>query len=126
MNRAFPAAALAALLACAAARAAPLVRDTMVEPTGCSLTVRFGSYAMGIDRPAATKIAAAIGRSKGVAAVTRYRWGREGEYTLCVRTRTAREAAALFERLRPLLPPRPLGPIAMFLADGRSARAPKG
>lgn len=120
------AAALSAVLACAAGRAAPVeVRDVAVEPSGCSLRVRFASYAMGIDGQAATRMGTAIREAEGVTAVTRYRWGREGEYTLCVRTRSARDAAALFVRLRSLLPPRPRGPIAILLSDGRSALAPK-
>ena len=64
-------------------------------------------------------------KARGVGQVTRHRWGREGEYTLCVRMRTAGAAAALFQRLRPLLPPKPHGPITLSLADGRIVRAPR-
>lgn len=121
--------AAAPLILLAAAAAAPpaaaaSVRDVAGKASGCALRADFGSYAMGIDRGAAEAIERTILAAKGVGQVTRHRWGREGEYTLCVRMRTAGAAAALFQRLRPLLPPKPHGPIAISLADGRTARAP--
>ena len=79
---------------------------------------------MGIDRSAAASFEKAILSSRGVRDVARHRWGREGEYTLCIAMRSPRAAMALFARLKPLLPPKPRGPIALSLADGRTARAP--
>lgn len=107
-----------------ASASAAAIRDSTGKASGCALRVDFGSYAMGIDGTAAQAIERTILSARGVGQVTRHRWGREGEYTLCVRMRTAGAAAALFQRLRPLLPPKPHGPIAISLADGRTARAP--
>ncbi len=103
---------------------AATIRDSAGKASGCALRVDFGSYAMGIDGTAAQAIERTILSARGVGHVTRHRWGREGEYTLCVRMRTAGEAAALFRRLRPLLPTKPHGPITLSLADGRIVRAP--
>jgi hypothetical protein len=117
------------LLLAAAALPAPAkaatIRDSTGKASGCALRVDFGSYAMGIDGTAAQAIERTILSARGVGQVTRHRWGREGEYTLCVRMRTAGAAAALFQRLRPLLPPKPHGPITLSLADGRIVRAPR-
>ena len=104
---------------------AATIRDVPGKASGCALRVDFGSYAMGIDGTAAQAIERTILSARGVGQVTRHRWGREGEYTLCVRMRTAGAAAALFQRLRPLLPPKPHGPITLSLADGRIVRAPR-
>lgn len=88
---------LAALAACAAAPAP--IPDVAAQPADCSLTVRFGSYAMGIDREAATRIEALLAAERG-SAVTRHGWGREGEYDLCVKTRSQAEAETLLARIR--------------------------
>ena len=81
------------------------------EPEGCSLSVSFGSYAMGIDRSAAAAIDRLVEGHADVAAVSRQGAGREGEYMLCVATRSQAGAARLFAEIRKLLPPRPVGPI---------------
>lgn len=83
----------------------------------CALIVRFGSYAMGIDRPAAARIEAFLAGRPDVAATQRYPWGREGEYDLCVRTRPQADAVALFEALRPLVPAKAVGPIEVRMID---------
>jgi hypothetical protein len=120
-----PATILLAAAACTSAAAAqPAIRDAPGKAAGCALRVDFGSYAMGIDRGAAAAVEKAILLSRGVGDIARHRWGREGEYTLCVVMRSPRAAAVLFDRLKPLLPPKPRGPIALSLADGRTVRAP--
>lgn len=95
------------------------IEDGTGSPGKCSLTVSFGSFAMGIDRGAAARIEPAILGHPGVRSVTRHRWGMEGEYTLCVQTREDADAEALFEQLRPLVPKAPRGPIKIALRDGR-------
>ena len=107
-----------------AAAAPPAIRDAPGKAAGCALRVDFGSYAMGIDRGAAAAVEKAILSSRGVGDIARHRWGREGEYTLCVAMRSRRAAMALFARLKPLLPAKPRGPIALSLADDRTVRAP--
>ena len=111
----------------AAASAAPAAREIVeVEalPQGCALTVRFGSYAMGIDRGAAQRIEALLTTDPRVSAVSRHGRGREGEYALCAETRAAADADALLADIRPLLPAKPRGPIEIKLADGTRLHAP--
>ena len=79
----------------------------------CQVTVRFGSYAMGIDTGAAKAIDALLAGNADVTGVTRTGAGREGEYVLCVQTRDKAQAARLVEQIRPLLPAKPRGPISV-------------
>jgi hypothetical protein len=84
------------------------------EPTAaCSITVRFGSYAMGIDAPTAAAVDTLLGESPEVTKVSRSSAGREGEYVLCVSARDTAAAGRLFERLAALMPARPRGPITI-------------
>ena len=91
----------------------------------CALTVRFGSYAMGIDGGAVQAVETLLRADKAVQAVERRPWGREGEFDLCARIARPSEARRLFDRIRPLLPAKPRGPITVQLADGRSYSAPR-
>jgi len=79
----------------------------------CQVTVRFGSYAMGIDSGAAKAVDALLAGNADVTGVTRTAAGREGEYVLCVQTRGKAAAGRLVEQIRPLLPARPRGPISV-------------
>lgn len=93
----------------------------LAEPTApCSLSVRFGSYAMGIDGPAAAAIDTLLARSTDVKGVTKTPWGREGEYTLCVTARDAAASARLFRAVVASLPATPRGPISVEGAGGRA------
>jgi hypothetical protein len=90
------------------------------EPAApCSVTVRFGSYAMGIDTATAAAVDTLLGDSRDVTVVSRSAEGREGEYVLCVSTRDAEVARRLFERLAALMPARPRGPIMIEGANKR-------
>jgi hypothetical protein len=86
-------------------------------PADCALTVRFGSYAMGIDRPVAARIEAFLDRRSDVKGTERRPWGREGEYDLCVRVKPKADAVALFEAMRSLVPAKPVGPIEVRMID---------
>lgn len=101
------------------------IEDVKGEAADCALSVRFGSYAMGIDRGAAERIGQLLASAPGVIAVTRHRWGMEGEYTLCVRTASPAAAGAAFERIPALVPEKPRGPVSARLADGREFKAPE-
>lgn len=87
----------------------------------CSLTIQFGSFAVGPDRKAAAAIDRLL-RSDASATVTRSPYGREGEYSLCVRTRSQDQAIALFEAVREILrgpvraPVSVKGPLESFSA----------
>lgn len=95
-------AALLPILALAACAAAP------VPTQRCDVTIRFGSYGAGIDRPLADRVAAAVKVDRDVARSVRRPWGREGEYDLCLTAKTGRDAKAMYERYRAMLPARNL------------------
>lgn len=87
-----------------------------------SVDIRFGSYAMGIDRSAAA-VEREVARSSPVE-IIRTPPAREGEYALCARMASAEAAAALFDRIGTLLPADPTGPIFVVHA-GRESKAPR-
>ena len=88
-------------------------------PADCPLTVAFQSYGAGIDRPARANIERLLHNERRVRSVTTHPWGREGEVTLCVRTRTIGDATRLSRRIRALIPARPRGPIRVELPTMR-------
>jgi hypothetical protein len=88
-------------------------------PQNCPLTVAFQSYGAGIDRPTRTNIERLLNTDRSVRTWTRHPWGREGEVTLCVRTRNNADAVRLSRRIRALIPPRPRGPIQVELPGSR-------
>ena len=90
---------------------------------GCDLTVSFGSYAMGIDRPALARVRRILAH-RDVRSVEDIQAGREGEIALCVRTRTAAAAGRLFNRIRAVLPANPRGPISARTASGLRLHVP--
>lgn len=105
------AAAGAAAGACAAGESAAREETVVPRTARCGVTVSFGSYAMGIDRPAAAEVDRIVAGDAGVTSVTREGAGREGEYALCIETRSPEAAQRLFERIRAVLPADPRGPI---------------
>lgn len=110
---------IAPLIAAAGAQAA----STAPPPPRCDLSISFGSYAMGIDRPALAAVRKILA-DRAVRAVEETRGGIEGEIHLCVRTRRAADANRLFDRIRAVLPAAPHGPIAVRTASGRRFHAP--
>ncbi len=111
---------------CAYAGTRPVVIIPVTrEPGDCPLAISFGSYAMGIDRTAFDAVSALLSRDRGVKGIEQYRWGREGEVTLCARTRSRADARRLFGAVRLRLPPKPRGPVTVSM--GRlSFTAPPG
>ena len=93
----------------AAAARTPAPRPSV--PEGCSITIAFGSYGPGIDLPTLTRMERWLRLNRAVRNFTRLSRGREGELTLCVRTRSYRDASLLSRQLRGMIPPRPRGPI---------------
>lgn len=93
-------------------------------PADCPLTIGFSSYGAGIDQGSVQAVGRLLGRDRAVRAVTRHPWGREGEVTYCVRTRTAADAGRLFRSVRALLPARPRGPIALATRSGLRYETP--
>jgi hypothetical protein len=110
--------ALTASAACAPSGEAAASADPEKE---CSVAVRFGSYAMGIDGKAAGEVDRILAGHATVLSVDRLGGGREGEYALCIRTRSAAGADRLFDEIRAVLPARPRGPITIEAGSRRFA-----
>jgi len=79
---------------------------------------------MGIDQPARARVEALLAGDRAVTGFTARAWGREGEVTLCARTRGPADAARLFAAIRALLPPRPRGPITLRTDSGLAYETP--
>lgn len=104
----------AMLLLCAAgACAGPRPNAEAAAADACALRVEFGSYAMGIDRPALDKVRAVLAAER--VTVDEQRWGREGEVTLCAAGADPGRVARKVERV---LPNDPRGPITVTTVDG--------
>ena len=117
--------ATTALLA-SACTASPRVEPTpppIAAVSACAVTVTFGSYAMGIDRETFAAIDTLLERDKGVTATLHRRWGREGEMTVCVATRSTADRTRLFGKIGGLFPATPRGPLTVETADGRRFEA---
>jgi hypothetical protein len=104
-----------------AAGPGPAAQETAAM--ACDLEIRFGSYAMGIDRGALERVRQLLA-DRGVRKVEEQGWGREGEVTLCARTRSAADAERLFESVTNALPKAPHGPIHVRTASGLRFDAP--
>jgi len=90
----------------------------------CPLTIAFASYGAGIDNPLRERVQAMLVGDRSVTGFQADRWGREGEVTLCVRTRATPDAARLFHQVRALIPAQPRGPIALRTLNGLSYDTP--
>lgn len=90
----------------------------------CPLTIAFASYGAGIDTPVREQVQSLLVADRSVAGFDAQRWGREGEVTLCVRTRGAPDATRLFHQVRAMIPSRPRGPITMRTLNGLSFETP--
>ncbi len=70
----------------------------------CDVTIVFGSYAMGIDGQTYERVEAYLKRRAPAVHYTSSAWGREGERTVCVTTRSARATRKVFNDVRNLTP----------------------
>lgn len=123
-----PLALAAAALAASASEARPprpgIGQSGQPVPRDCALTIGFSSYATGIDRPTYGAVQRLLESDRAVRGVSQHRWGREGEATLCARTRTRADAERLFHTIRRLVPARPRGPVTVHTASGLQFSAP--
>lgn len=88
------------------------VEPKSAVPAPChAIRVTFGSYAMGIDRPAAAAIEEILANHPAVRSVARSGHGREGEYSLLVEVFGKAQAAQLAATLRERVPVKPRGPV---------------
>jgi hypothetical protein len=95
-----------------------------MQDTACEVTVRFGSFATGIDRRAEAIVDQLIRADGSITQVTRSPHGMEGEYTLCVRTASTAAADRLFARLKASLGESLRAPVTVTGPQGRSYSAP--
>jgi hypothetical protein len=118
-------ASLTALVGCAVADPVAPAAEAAAG-ADCPVLVRFGSYAGGIDAPAAEAVAAALQADRRAGDVQLRPWGREGERDLCVATRTAMAAEALAATARGALPARRLNGYVDILLNGRRVFTTQG
>lgn len=110
-------------VAAAPERPAAVKPGSPIEGT-CTLSIAFGSYAMGIDRPTLEAVEALLASDPAVASVERRGRGREGETELCAEIRSNADAERLFHRVAALLPADPRGPVSVSTRTGLTASAP--
>jgi hypothetical protein len=104
-----------ALLAVGCASAAP-------AEAPCSVKVDFGSYCCGVDRETKAAVERYLEGAGGVVRSTSRPWGREGESTRCIITRTRADADRIFRDVSAMIPPvARRGPATVTTADGRAS-----
>lgn len=94
---------------------------TAANPDVCSVSVSFGSYAMGIDSKGFERVESYLARGNRliVGSVVRP-WGREGERTVCITTASARDSARVFSDVKGLVGGRTArGPTEVRTLEGR-------
>jgi hypothetical protein len=96
----------------------PLQETATVRASACDVDIRFGSFAAGIDKRAEAAVEALLEDEPGIAAVRRSSRGREGEYALCVSTRSSEDSARLFRRIAESLPGPASAPVTIIGAGG--------
>ncbi len=114
----------ATLLSAACAAPPPSVAATIEANGACDLKVEFASIGTGIDRTTLQKVDGLLSGDTGVSTIDRERWGKEGETTLCVETRTEADAARLFEAAKRIFPTTSARPISVETAAGQQFRVP--
>ena len=88
----------------------------------CSVKVDFGSYCCGADGETKAAVERYLQGARGVVRSTSTPWGREGESTRCVVTRTRADTDRIFGDLSALIPPvARRGPVTVTTADGRTS-----
>ncbi len=104
-----------ALLLAGCATAAPV-------DAPCSVKVDFGSYCCGVDGETKAAVERYLESARGVVRSTSEAWGREGESTRCVVTRTRGDADRIFAGLSAMIPSvARRGPVTITTADGRTS-----
>lgn len=85
----------------------------------CDVTIKFGSYGMGIDQSLAATVAGRVKTDPDIARSERKPWGREGEFDQCLTVKTGRDATAAYHRYKALLPAKNLkAPTSIEGPDG--------
>lgn len=115
--------ALLAVTLLAAACVAP-PGAVLAATAACDLKVNFASIGTGIDQDVLEKVDALLSRDMGISTIDRQRWGREGEITLCVDTRTDADANRLFDAVKRLFPASSVKPISVETIARQQFRVP--
>lgn len=112
---------LSAAALAAVATASPALAQAP-DAEGCSVSVSFGSYAMGIDRAAFDRVERYTRANKRlIQSVNVMAWGREGERTICIATRSRAARTTVFMDVRDLIKGKArTGPTTVTTLDGRS------
>ena len=112
-----PLLAILALLAAGCASAAP-------AEAPCSVKVDFGSYCCGVDGETKAAVERYLTGAVGIVRSTSQPWGREGESSRCVVTRTRADTDRVFRDISAMIPPvARRGPVTVTAADGRTSPA---
>jgi hypothetical protein len=88
-------------------------KATPAFPQDCPLVVGFGSYGAGIDHTALTATLRLLKVDQAVRSVDHYHWGREGEVSVCINTRSSEDTKRLFYEIKRLFPAIPRGPLSL-------------
>ena len=116
---------LAAALLTTACAAPPAPVSAATETTAtCDLKVDFASIGTGIDSATLQKVDTLLSGDTGISTIDRQRWGKEGEITLCIATRTEADATRLFGSVKRLFPASSAKPISVETAAGQLFRVP--
>lgn len=113
----------------AAALALTVLTPAAAQATGpaCDVSVQFGSYAMGIDGRGFDRVQTWVRRHPRLIQTSSVSsWGREGEKTVCLTTRTRKDAATAFREIRGLIGKGQRGPVEVRTLDGRVWRSHPG
>ena len=93
----------------------------------CDVSVQFGSYAMGIDGRSFDRVQRYVARHPRLIVTSSVTsWGREGEKTVCLTTRTRPATATVFRDIRSLVGKGQRGPVEVRTLDGRVWRSHPG
>jgi hypothetical protein len=88
----------------------------------CSVKVDFGSYCCGVDGETRAAVERYLEGARGVVRSSSRPWGREGESTRCIVTRSRGDADRVFADLSAMIPPvARRGPVTVTTADGRAS-----
>lgn len=73
----------------------------------CVIEIAFGSAASGVDGATRAAIRRYLDGEHGILSATNYPWGREGESTLCLVTRSSGDTKRISARIARLIPAAP-------------------
>lgn len=95
--------------------------ETASATVACDVEVSFGSFGQGVDTGLRDQVLALTRNNPDVTASTEEPWGREGESTLCLKTRDAEASGRIYGMIAAQLPSTSTrAPTTVRHKDGRS------